>query len=44
MVTPPLLLRGTDTLLLIGVTDVTDWLWETNRRAGTTWRNVQTAR
>jgi PAS domain-containing protein len=44
MVTPPLLLRGTDTLLLIGVTDVTDWVWVTNRRAGATWRNVQTAR
>jgi PAS domain-containing protein len=44
MVTPPLLLRATDALLLIGITDVTDWLWETNRRAGPTWRNVETAR
>ena len=34
MVSAPLLLRETDTLLLIGVTDVTDWLWETNRFAG----------
>jgi hypothetical protein len=32
MVSPPLLLRQTDTLLLMGVTDVTSWLWETNRR------------
>ncbi len=29
MVTPPLLLRDSDTLLLIGIVDVTDWLWET---------------
>jgi len=34
MVSAPLLLRETGTLLLIGVTDVTDWLWETNRFAG----------
>ena len=31
MVSPPLLLRETDALLLIGVTDVTAWLWETKR-------------
>jgi PAS domain-containing protein len=33
MVSAPLLLRETDTLLLIGVTDVTAWLWETSRVA-----------
>ena len=27
----PLLLRATDTLLLVGITDVTAWLWETTR-------------
>ena len=26
----PLLLRATDTLLLIGITDITAWLWETD--------------
>lgn len=31
MLSPPLLLRATDTLLLIGLTDVTAWLWETER-------------
>ena len=29
MVSAPLLLRESDTLLLIGIVDVTDWLWET---------------
>jgi PAS domain-containing protein len=33
MLSPPLLLRHTDALLLIGITDVTSWLWETNRSA-----------
>ncbi len=32
MVSPPLLLRENDTLLLVGVTDVSDSLWDTNRR------------
>jgi PAS domain-containing protein len=31
MLSEPLLLRHTDALLLIGITDVTSWLWETNR-------------
>ncbi|MGH3639937.1 MAG: hypothetical protein ACRDUX_13020 [Mycobacterium sp.] len=31
MVSAPLLLHETGTLLLIGVTDVTAWLWETSR-------------
>jgi PAS domain S-box-containing protein len=29
MLSAPLLLRATDTLHLIGITDVTAWLWET---------------
>ena len=29
MLSEPLLLRATDTLLLIGITDVTAWMWET---------------
>lgn len=29
MVSSPMLLRKGDTLLLIGIVDVTDWLWET---------------
>lgn len=29
MPSEPLLLRATDTLLLIGITDVTAWMWET---------------
>ena len=33
MLSPPLLLRDTDTLLLIGITDITEWLWETKRTA-----------
>lgn len=41
MVSAPLLLRETDTLLLVGVTDVTAWLWETDRRANAR-RNHQT--
>jgi PAS domain-containing protein len=32
MVSSPLLVRETDTLLLIEAVDVTAWLWETNRR------------
>ena len=32
MLSPPLLLRATDTLLLIGITDITAWLWETERK------------
>jgi PAS domain-containing protein len=32
MVSSPLLVRETDTLLLIEVIDVTAWLWETNYR------------
>ena len=31
MVSPPMLLRENDTLLLVGVTDVSDLLWDTNR-------------
>jgi PAS domain-containing protein len=31
MLSAPLRLNQPDTLLLIGITDVTDWLWETNR-------------
>ena len=31
MVSPPLLVRENDTLLLVGVTDVSDLLWDTNR-------------
>jgi PAS domain-containing protein len=27
-VSPPLLMRSTDTMLLVGLTDVTDWLWD----------------
>lgn len=33
MVSSPLLMREADAPLLIGVTDVTDWLWETTRLA-----------
>lgn len=43
MVSPPLLLRETDTLLLIGATDVTDWLWENDRRATARPRSPQPA-
>jgi hypothetical protein len=32
MVSSPLLLRETDTLMLIEVVDVTAWLWDTSRR------------
>jgi hypothetical protein len=31
MISPPLLLRDTDTLLLFGVTDITAWHWDTGR-------------
>lgn len=31
MLSRPLLVRATDTLLLIGITDVTAWVWETTR-------------
>jgi PAS domain-containing protein len=33
MLSRPLLLRDTDRLLLIGITDITAWLWETKRSA-----------
>jgi transcriptional regulator of aromatic amino acid metabolism len=32
MISPPLLLRDTDAVLLFGVTDVTAWHWDTGRQ------------
>jgi len=37
MVSPPLLVRESDPLLLVSITDVTDWLWE-SRPTSTTHR------
>lgn len=33
MVSTPLLIRSTDTLLLVSVLDITEWLWESGRNA-----------
>jgi hypothetical protein len=44
MVSPPLLLRENDTLLLVEVTDVSESLWDTNRKPDPSRRTRQTAR
>jgi PAS domain-containing protein len=33
LISPPLLLRASDALLLIGITDITEWLWESGRNS-----------
>ena len=33
MVSAPLLVRSTDALLLVGIVDVTEWLWESGRNS-----------
>lgn len=43
MMSPPLLLRETDTLLLIGATDITDRHWETNPKVDAASPGGQTA-
>jgi PAS domain-containing protein len=40
LVSPPLLLRENDTVLLVEVTDVSDLLWDTNRRPDTRIRQI----
>jgi PAS domain-containing protein len=41
MVSSPLLVRQTDTLLLLEVTDVTAWLWDTDRRTRASRKSCQ---
>ncbi len=38
IVSTPMLLRSTDALLLVGITDITEWLWENNRTSAATGR------
>jgi PAS domain-containing protein len=36
IVSAPMLLRSTDALLLVGITDITEWLWESSRNSTAT--------
>ena len=44
MISPPLLLRDTDALLLFGVTDITAWYWDTGRPVDARRTNGQSVR
>lgn len=38
IVSAPMMLRSSDTLLMVGITDITEWLWENSRNSAATGR------